>query len=136
MLMSIPPAPLRVLVCDDVIDYTETMSTLLRLMTPYDIRTCNTGEECVEMAVRWCPHVILLDIYMPGGNGFGVAREVRAAHLNPRPLLIAVSGNDDDRHRKQALSAGFDLYFQKPVGGEILCERIKHHVLDANRRPS
>jgi two-component system CheB/CheR fusion protein len=66
------------------------------------------------------PQVVLLDIGLPGMNGFDVARQLRARYQSPRPLLIAISGYGQEEEIQQSLEAGFDHHLIKPVAPTVL----------------
>jgi CheY-like chemotaxis protein len=105
---------LRVLVVDDDSAMTESYSLLLN-SCGFDPHVCVHGVEAMEMIERLRPHVVLLDLSMPGLDGFGIAEELQH---NPdlRPiLLIANTGYSDDAHRIKTAAAGFDHHLVKPV---------------------
>ena len=116
-----PPAPAdraahagRVLVVDDNIDSAEILATLLR-MSGYDVRTAYSGPKALEAAASHLPDVVLLDIGLPGLNGYDVARRLR---LDPRlkgVRLVAMTGYGDEADRRLAEEAGFDKHVVKPL---------------------
>ena len=111
----------RVLVVDDHIDAGETMGMLLRA-AGHDVRVVTSGTEALETAPGFEPSVVLLDIGLPGMDGYEVARRLRE-QFGPRPvLLVAISGYGQDEHRREAREAGFDHFFTKPVSIKTLRE--------------
>ena len=118
------PAPGRtVLLADDNRDAAEVMADLLR-MSGHVVHTANDGLEAVQLALRLQPDVLVLDIGMPGLNGYEVARQVRAQPWGGRPLLIAATGWGQDDDRQKSLAAGFDLHLTKPFDPAQLCDLI------------
>lgn len=108
---------MRVLICDDNEDARQTMSLLVG-MERHETRACPDGPSCVAVAREWRPHVGLIDIAMPGMDGYQVARQIRAV-LGNEILLIAVTGFAAAQDVQAAKRAGFDMHFPKandPVG--------------------
>jgi CheY-like chemotaxis protein len=111
---SAAPARARiVLLADDNRDAVDVLAELLR-MDGHVVHTANDGLQAVELARQLQPDVLVLDIGMPGKNGYEVARHVRAQPGGDRPLLIAATGWGQDDDRQKAMAAGFDLHLTKP----------------------
>ena len=116
------------LVVEDNVDAADSLSMLLRLYG-HDVQVARTGPTALEMASASRPDVVLLDIGLPGMDGYQVAR-----HLRERPefqgvMLCALTGytpSDADRLRHQ--ESGFDHYFVKPVSLEKLTELFEKVV--------
>jgi CheY-like chemotaxis protein len=70
------------------------------------------------------PQVLVLDIGMPGLNGYEVARQVRTQGWGRSALLVAATGWGQEEDRRQAMEAGFDLHFTKPFPPEHLLQTI------------
>jgi CheY-like chemotaxis protein len=105
---------MRILVADDHSDVAETQAHLLR-MNGYETHVCLHGNEVMEMVERIRPEAILLDLRMPGMDGFDVADELTYnADLRPQ-LMVAVTGVTDPETRDRTVQAGFDHYLAKPV---------------------
>jgi CheY-like chemotaxis protein len=104
---------LTVLIADDNPDVVATLSALLT-HEGHVVHTCTNGTQSLEMIKRVKPAVCILDIVMPGLNGFDIAREIHALQLAQRPVLVAISGqymNASDVFLARA--AGFDHFFPK-----------------------
>ena len=112
-----------VLLADDNADAAEVLAELLRL-AGHDVRVASDGHAAADLAARLQPQVLVLDIGMPGLNGYEVARQVRAQSWGPGSLLIAATGWGQEEDRRKALQAGFDLHFTKPFSPEQLLEAI------------
>jgi len=107
--------PLRVLVADDNLDAASSLRALLE-MSGHAVREAHDGEECLRQAAAFRPEVVLLDIGMPGMNGYEVARELRKRQDgSPPSLIVAVTGWGQERDRDHARQAGFDAHLTKPV---------------------
>jgi PAS domain S-box-containing protein len=109
-----PPERARiVLLADDNRDAIDVLAELLR-MDGHVVHTANDGLQAVALAGQVQPDVLVLDIGMPGKNGYEVARHVRAQPGGDRPMLIAATGWGQDDDRQKAMAAGFDLHLTKP----------------------
>jgi signal transduction histidine kinase/ActR/RegA family two-component response regulator len=111
-----PARKLRVLAVDDNETITTLFSHALALFG-HETVTCNNSFEAVETARRCDPHVAMIDIGMPGMDGYAVALELRKYEKeNGKPIkLIAVTGFGQESDIKRAMEAGFDLHLTKPV---------------------
>ena len=111
----------RVLVVDDEVE----MQRALRAGLGYhdfDVRAVGSGEEAVREAATWRPDVILLDLGLPGIDGFETLRALRPA---TRAAVIIVSVMPGEKDKVRALDAGADDYLVKPFGTEELVARIR-----------
>ena len=107
-------AGLRVLVADDNRDAAETLGMLLSV-AGYQVELCHSGPEAVSKITQWRPNVAILDIGMPGMDGFEVARQVRAQSWGNQIRLIALTGWGQEEDLRASRSAGFDHHLTKPV---------------------
>jgi signal transduction histidine kinase len=122
---ELPPAappvarPRRVLIVEDNVDARATLKMLLE-GAGHEVHEATDGPTGVEAARRLEIEVALVDLGLPGIDGYEVARQVRAAG---RPLrLIAISGYGLPEHRAKACAAGFDAFLAKPLSPESLAE--------------
>ena len=104
----------HVLIVEDNIDACETLRALLE-MHGHRVDTANDGATGLERALALQPEVVLLDVGLPGMDGYEVARRIRAARGIRRPLLVAITGYGGAEDRERALAAGFDAHLTKPV---------------------
>ncbi len=119
---SRPPASaegLRILVVDDNVDTVQGMAKLLGLLG-HEVRVAHTGPEGVEAARKHRPEVVLLDIGLPGMDGYQVAGALRRADSSRDALIIGVSGYGQDQDRRRSQEAGFDHHLIKPVDFDLL----------------
>ena len=104
----------RVLVVDDNVDAAQSLADLLSL-SGHDVRLAYEGISAVETAVAWCPDVVLLDIGLPGLNGFEVAKRIRQQAACPNMVLVALTGYGQATDRQRSKDAGFDHHLVKPA---------------------
>ena len=111
--------PRRILVVDDNRDAVTMLGALLKF-DGHDVTTSLSGTEAVEIAIAARPDVVLLDIGLPGMDGYEVARQIRAALGQDAPRLIALTGYGRDEDRDLTRAAGFMAHLVKPVNFEAL----------------
>ncbi len=111
--------PKRVLVVDDNQDAADSMAFLLKF-SGHDVITANDGVAAMATAVAFHPEVVLLDIGLPGMDGFEVARRIRGQEKGRDVLLIALTGYGQEEDRRRSAAAGFDHHLIKPIDLETL----------------
>jgi signal transduction histidine kinase/ActR/RegA family two-component response regulator len=109
----------RVLVVDDNLDAAESIAMLLRIWGQ-EVRVAHNGPEALGLAEQYQPQVVLLDIGLPGMNGYEVARHVRRLPQQNQTMLIAVTGYGQAEDRLRSEDAGFDHHLTKPVDPAVL----------------
>jgi CheY-like chemotaxis protein/anti-sigma regulatory factor (Ser/Thr protein kinase) len=117
------PGAYTVLVIDDNPDAADTLQALVEL-NGHRCVTARDGAAGLELARDLVPDVVLLDIGMPGMNGYEVARRIRQVPALEGVRLVAVTGYATDEDRERALEAGFDTHLSKPVSYEQLVRRL------------
>ncbi|MFG6415983.1 ATP-binding protein [Roseateles sp. DC23W] len=121
------PAPLparRVLLIDDNEDAAESLAMMLSL-DGHEVRTGFSAEAALKMALDWLPDVVLLDIGLPGMDGYEVARRLRAAAPAAPMRLVALTGYGQPEDRQRSARAGFDMHLVKPVALEALADALR-----------
>ena len=113
----------RFLVVDDNVDATVIQAALLRRLG-HEVETAYNGAAALEKAHTFRPHVVLLDLGMPGMDGFEVARRLRAMPEGRDVLLVAQTGWGQDEDRRRTKAAGFDAHLAKPVDVAALMRLI------------
>jgi len=121
--VAAPPATLRILIVDDNQDAAATLGLLLEL-GGYATCTAHDGEQALAAAERFRPEVVLLDIGLPLLDGREVARRLRAARWEHRPVLVALTGWGQAPDRLASHEAGFDAHLVKPVDNEALLQLL------------
>ncbi|MHB1559902.1 MAG: PAS domain-containing hybrid sensor histidine kinase/response regulator, partial [Isosphaeraceae bacterium] len=109
-----PPPLRRVLLVDDNNDSVKTLSMVLRLRG-FDSRHALDGPRAIAITADWRPHAVVLDIGLPGMDGYQVAARIREQAGDDCPTLVALTGYGGAEARRQALEAGFHHHFIKPV---------------------
>jgi signal transduction histidine kinase len=104
----------RILIADDNRDALDSLAQLLS-MAGHETHTAADGLQAVEVAVALQPDLILLDIGMPGLDGYEVARRIRSQTWKRRPTLVALTGWGQDSDRTRSREAGFDAHWVKPL---------------------
>jgi CheY-like chemotaxis protein len=110
---SMPPTGRSILIVEDNADARDVLRVLLEL-EGHEVETAEEGQAALEMARTKDPDIALVDIGLPGIDGYEVARRVRARDRR-RPVLIALTGYGQPEDRRRALEAGFDDVLVKPV---------------------
>ncbi len=120
----LPSAPQRVLVADDNSDLAESVAMLLRF-EGHEVRIAHDGPSALELAEEFKPDAALLDIGLPGLNGYELARKLRSRSSGQKLLLIAVTGYGQFEDRERSKNAGFDCHLVKPVDPHALSALLK-----------
>jgi CheY-like chemotaxis protein len=108
-----------VLIVDDNRDAADSLALLLQF-SGYDVHTAHDGLSALKAMDDYRPAVVLLDIGMPGMNGYEVARRVRERPELRDILLVALTGWGQEEDRRRSAEAGFDRHLVKPVDPEVL----------------
>jgi PAS domain S-box-containing protein len=109
-----PASDLRVLVIDDNRDSADSATDVLRLLGN-QVECAYDGETGIRLAERFRPHMILLDLAMPGMDGYEVRRRLRALPAGASLLLVAMTGFGNEEDKRRTREAGFDGHLTKPV---------------------
>ncbi|HET9472100.1 MAG TPA: response regulator, partial [Usitatibacter sp.] len=124
--------PVRILIVEDRADARDSLGMLIRAWNHEVIYAAN-GPEGLDRAREDQPDVVLIDIGLPGFDGYQVARQIRsdgstwARHVR----LIAVTGYGQAADRARAIDAGFDVHVLKPVDPAVLRELVSAPVVSA-----
>jgi signal transduction histidine kinase/ActR/RegA family two-component response regulator len=119
---SVNAPPRRILVVDDNEDAADSLALLLRLKG-HEVSVAHDGPSAVDLAASERPSVMLLDIGLPGMDGYEVCRTIRRQGLNDI-RIIAMTGYGQERDRARAMEAGFDTHTVKPVDIDELTRLI------------
>jgi two-component system cell cycle response regulator len=109
----------RVLVVDDHFLNVKLLEARLQLAS-YDVVTAFSGPEALEKVEQQRPDMVLLDVMMPGMDGYEVCRRLRASPATARLPVIMVTALDKDSDREEGMAAGADDYLNKPVADDLL----------------
>ncbi|BAN25841.1 hybrid sensor histidine kinase/response regulator [Caballeronia insecticola] len=114
----------RVLLVDDSVDAATAMAMLLEA-DGFDVRTAHEANEALAISDIFAPQIVLLDIGLPGMDGYRLAAEMRARAATADALLIAVTGYGQAHDRQRSKDAGFDHHLVKPVAFEEIQRAVR-----------
>jgi PAS domain S-box-containing protein len=112
-----PGPALRLLLVDDSVDAATLLAMVLEA-DGYDVRVAHEGKQALEVAAQFEPEIVLLDLGLPGMDGFQLAREMRKLAHTANALLVAVTGYGQAADRLRSQEAGFDHHLVKPVSAD------------------
>ena len=110
---------LRALVVDDHFLNVKLLEARLTLAA-YEVVTAMSGPEALEVLSRTRPHIVLLDVMMPGMDGYEVCRRIRQAPDTASLPVVMVTALDKESDRQAGLAAGANDFLNKPVGDDVL----------------
>jgi diguanylate cyclase len=116
--------PARILIVDDERNNRELLEVMLS-QEGFLLLTAASGEEALAMVAQHPPDLILLDVMMPGLDGYEVAATIKANPATRNIAVIIVTALDDRRAKRRGLGAGADDFFSKPVDRVELCVRVR-----------
>lgn len=116
------PRKKRILIIDDNKDLATSQARLFRLLG-YEVEAVFDGRQGIDVALEYCPEVVLLDIGLPNFDGYQVARGLRQAGLLDA-VIIAVSGYGLDEDQRRAREAGMNFHVTKPVDVKTIAALI------------
>lgn len=126
-----PRASMRVLVVDDDSDVRESTALLLEL-NGYEVKMADSGEAAIKLIETFHPDVVLLDIGMPGEDGYQVAQRIRRLPNESGLLLIALSGYGQAKDLARSQEAGFNHHLVKPLNFTMLSDLLSERVAQRN----
>jgi CheY-like chemotaxis protein len=109
-----PVSVRRVLVVDDNVDGAESLARMVQIFG-HEARTAHSGPAALDAAGAFKPHVVFLDIGLPGMNGYEVAQKFRTEPSLSGTVLVALTGWGSEENKRRSREAGFDLHLTKPV---------------------
>jgi CheY-like chemotaxis protein/two-component sensor histidine kinase len=124
---------MRVLVVDDNPDAGDSLAMILEVLGA-EVRVARSGAEAIDMFGAYLPSVVLLDIGMPGMNGYDVARALRTRFAEHDATLVALTGWGQEDDRRRAREAGFDHHLVKPADLDLL-QHLLRTIEDSTRVP-
>lgn len=128
----------KVLVVDD--DRFAQKLIVKALLSQYDLRTANDGQEAIDVATEWLPAAILLDVEMPVKNGYEVCEALKGNPATANIPIIFLSGNSSLREKLLGFELGAEDYLVKPFEADLLNAKVKlavsayHEKLELNEK--
>jgi CheY-like chemotaxis protein len=113
----------RIVLIDDNVDAAESLAMLLRLKG-HEVHVAYDGPAGVSLVLKTAPDCVLVDIGLPGIDGYEVAKRLRS-HDENGILLVALTGYGQTEDRKRSEQAGFDHHLVKPVSQEVLEDLLR-----------
>ena len=118
------PNRMRILVVEDEVVTAEMTAALLR-MEGHEVQVAPDGPTALRLAQADPPDVALIDISLPGADGYEVARQLRELKTPKRPLFIVATGHGGDDYRRRSAAEGIDLHLTKPFEPEKLQQVLR-----------
>ncbi|MEZ2354614.1 ATP-binding protein [Caballeronia sp. RCC_10] len=112
-------APARVLLVDDSRDGLDALTAVLETYG-HSVESRSTGAEALELLKSWKPDIAIIDVEMPGMDGFTLARAIRNRGTYPGLVLVALTGYPEQSDKARAFGAGFDYHLIKPASVDSL----------------
>ena len=114
--------PRRVLIVDDNVGAARLLSTLVSKLGPHQVQVAHDGPAALAKVSEFSPDLVLLDIGLPGMDGYEVARTIRRLETGGDAQLVAVTGYGQEGDRRKSWEAGFDDHLVKPVSVNTLSQ--------------
>lgn len=117
----------RILVVDD---RWESRRILVHLLAPlgFEVQEAENGQEAVNIWSRWQPHLIWMDMRMPGIDGYEATRRIRSSTEGQGVAIIALTATVLDRQQSVTLAAGCNDFVSKPFRQEVIFEKMAEHL--------
>ena len=119
----------RVLLVEDNVGAAKVLAMLIQRLGPHEVQVAHDGPSALEIASRFQPEIVLLDIGLPRMDGYTIARALRADAAGSALLLAALTGYGQEEDRRKSHEAGFDEHMVKPVGVDTLRQLLCHPKL-------
>jgi CheY-like chemotaxis protein len=122
-----------------IVDDERANRQLLEIMLEpegYELATATSGEEALAMVARQPPDLVLLDIMMPGMNGYVVTAQLKANPASRHIPVLVLSSLDDRSSQAHGAGAGADGFLSKPVDRRELCDAVRALLTAAPPRPA
>jgi len=113
-----------ILVAEDERNLVEALSFLMQ-RAGYEVHVARDGPAAVEMVGRLSPDLVLLDIMLPGFDGFEVVQAIRRVPGGKRPRIVMLTAKGHERDRRKALELGVDDYVTKPFSNRDVVGRVR-----------
>jgi CheY-like chemotaxis protein len=116
---DVPPRR-RILIVDDNVQAADSLGVLLSAFLGQDVRVAYRGDAALDVARSFRPQVVLLDLEMPGMDGYEVATRLRMQTEFSDLVIVALTGWGHEEHRQRSREIGFDVHMIKPVTAKDL----------------
>jgi CheY-like chemotaxis protein len=116
--------PARILIVDDESKNRQLLEVMLQ-PEGYVVSSASSGEEALDLVARESPDLVVLDVMMPGMDGYQVTAKIKADLATRHIPVILLTALDDRNSRTHGLRAGAEDFLTKPVNRAELCERVR-----------
>lgn len=116
--------PLNILIVDDNEASAKTLGWMMELLE-HNVKLAHDGGNAIELAKSFAPDVVLLDIGLPGMNGYEVCSAMRMLPALEHTVFIAQTGWGQNEHRQRSKEAGFHYHLVKPIDMDELQKLIE-----------
>ena len=123
---------LKILVVDDNVDSARVVGKLVRLMG-HEVTVVHSAAAAIGALAEIGADVGIVDIGLPGMDGYALARRIRAGTEAPDAFLLALTGYGEDSYRTRSRDAGFDAHIVKPLDVDALRDLLKGNVADVRQ---
>ena len=125
-LIATDGAVRKVLVIDDEIELCEVVTEMVKTYFPhYEVRVANDGFTAGRILNEYLPDLIILDLMLPGVNGFDVCRQIRSNEYMKGTKILAITGYDSDENKQKILSCGANDFLAKPMDVPVLKSKME-----------
>ena len=127
-MAEIDYSKIKILIADDVMLNIVLVKKVLS-SRPYQIRTASNGQQTLQAIVEEQPDLLLLDLMMPGIDGFEVIRKIRAGECgNPKMRIVILSALSREEDKVKCLNLGANGYITKPILLPLLLETVNEQI--------
>ena len=127
-MAEIDYSKIKILIADDVMLNIVLVKKVLS-SRPYQIRTASNGQQTLQAIVEEQPDLLLLDLMMPGIDGFEVIRKIRAGECgNPKMRIVILSALSREEDKVKCLNLGANGYITKPILLPLLLEMVNEQI--------
>ncbi len=127
LIVSGSEEAIRVLVADDADENCVVFTEILEHLG-FDVRCVENGEEAVRQYDQWKPHIIMMDLRMPGMDGYEAARMIRSGQSGKDTVIFAATGDITDSDREKIRESGMDGFILKPYDEDTIRKKIEEFV--------
>lgn len=119
--------PYRLLIADDRQSNRLLLRQLLRDLG-FEVKTADNGQVAVDICANWQPHLIWMDLRMPGLDGYAATRQIKAQRRGQAPVIIALTASVFESEKSLVLDAGCDDFVRKPFQKSEIVEKLEHYL--------
>ncbi len=114
----------KILIAEDEPNIVTSLQFLLQ-ESAYEVRVARDGDEALQLVESFMPDLVLLDVMMPGRNGFEVCRKIRENPALRRIRIVMLTARGRDAERDEGLALGADAYMTKPFSTKELVAKVR-----------